>query len=102
MILENIRLARAVDETDLSDLTSARQTEPAYWAPEAVDMLVIPMEPEPTAAEAVAIRRRLVTADAAEEQHLRDLLAAAKDSSAPAWAKATIRAELARYGEHVP
>lgn len=99
MILRGIRPGRPVDEADLSDLTTCKRTGPAYWHPDEVDALVVPLDPEPTESEALAIRRRLVSADAADEAHLYELLAAVKDNLTPAWARLTLQAELARYGE---
>lgn len=58
MILEDIQLARPAD-VDLSDLTTARPTGPARWI--GPDRLVIPMDAEPTAEEAEAIRVRLTS-----------------------------------------
>lgn len=99
MILRDIRTARRVDPTDFSDLTTSVQTAPAYWHPDEVDALVIPMDPEPSESEAAAIRRRLVTVDAADEEHLANLLRDAADPNTPPWAQTLMRSELARYGE---
>jgi hypothetical protein len=55
------RLARAAADVDLSDLgLGARQTGPAYWDPDVMGVLVVPMDPEPTltpAQEAKILRR---------------------------------------------
>lgn len=89
---------RVVDDVDLSDLTASVQTGPAYWDPEAtVATLVIPFDVEPTAAEAEAIRRRLVTVDAADEARLAQTERDAADPNTPSWARSLLRAELARY-----
>jgi hypothetical protein len=54
-------LARAAAQVDLSDLgLGTRQTAPAYWDPDTIGVLVIPMDPEPTltpAQEQKIIRR---------------------------------------------
>lgn len=68
---------------DLSDLTASQRTGPAYWDPDAVDVLVVPLDPEPSAVEAEAIRRRLVTSDSAEETRYVDLLAMRETAAAP-------------------
>lgn len=86
-------------DADLSDLTASTREGDAYWDDDEPDVLVLPLFPEPTTAEQAAIRRRLVSVDAADEAHLYDLLAAADDPTAPTWARLTLRAELARYGE---
>lgn len=99
MILRNLRLARAADDVDLTDLTASCRAGAAYWMDGEVDTLIVPLDPEPTEAEAVAIRRRLATTDDADEAHLYELLAAANDPATPTWARASLRAELARYGE---
>ena len=101
MMIPDFRPARAADETDFSDLTDSEQTGPARWHPDTPDALVIPFDHEPTAAEAAAIRRRLITADAAEEAQLYRLLDAHKDPAAPEWAKIILAVELAKYGEPV-
>lgn len=96
MILHGIRLARPADDIDLSDLTASTRTGPAYW--EEGDVLVMPLDPEPTPEEAAKIRRRLVTADAADEQRLYDLLAARASAGSP-FERLWLDSELARYGE---
>lgn len=58
-------LARNVDATDLSDLTASVRTGPATWGEDGT--LMIPFDLEPSAAEQLLIRRRLVTRDADEE-----------------------------------
>lgn len=68
---------------DLSDVTGSVQTGPAYWDPDAVDVLVVPLDPEPSAVEAEAIRRRLVTADPADEARYVDLLTLRETAAAP-------------------
>lgn len=67
-------LARPAD-SDLSDLTTAQRTGPAYWD-EGDGMLVIPFAVEPSLAEQAAIRRRLLTADAVEESTVNSLMQA--------------------------
>jgi hypothetical protein len=62
--LTGIRLQRDAVQ-DFSDLTSAVLQGEPYWEPG--DVLVLPFDREPTAAELARIRRRLVTGDAAEE-----------------------------------
>lgn len=98
MILYNIAPARVADDCDWSDLTSAVQVGPAFWHQEVVDALVVPLLPEPSEAEAKAIRRRLVTADAAEEARVKALEADVASTSTPESVRGLIRAELARYG----
>ncbi len=88
-------------EVDLSDLTASQRCGDLYWDPESVDVLVIPMDPEPSEAEQVLIRRRLVTVDAADEAHLDELLATVADPLVPSWARLVLRVELEKYGEHV-
>jgi hypothetical protein len=55
------RLARAAADVDLTDLgLGTRQTGPAYWDPDVMGVLVIPMDPEPTltpAQEQKVVRR---------------------------------------------
>lgn len=99
MILRNVRLARTADDIDLADLTDSIRVGVAYWSRGEVDALVMPLDPEPTEAEARMIRRRLVTADAADERHLGELLSAHADPQAPAWARLALAAEIGRYGE---
>lgn len=86
-------------DADLSDLTASQRTCEPHWDTEEADVLVIPMDPEPPEGEQAAIRRRLVTTDAADEAHLYELLTAAADPSPPLWARLTLQSELARYGE---
>lgn len=98
MILETIYPVRVADDCDFSDLTASVQVGPAFWHQDIVDALVVPMLPEPSVAEAAAIRRRIVTADADEEAHVKQLEADAASTSTPASVRGLIRAELARYG----
>lgn len=97
LYLPNGMLKRAVDETDLSDLTASQRTGEAYWDPEQVDVLVIPLDPEPTPEEAEAIRRRLVTADPDDEAHLYDLLAA-RENATGVIEQMWVETMLSRYG----
>lgn len=100
MRFEQIPLRREVDAVDLSDLTDAERSGPAYWDPEAdVATLVVPVDPSATAAEAKAIRRRLVTKDAADERQLLDLIAAHKDPATPSWARPLITSAISAYGD---
>ena len=99
MILRNIRPRRDVDAADLSDITDAARSGSAYWSDEEPDALVIPLDREPTEAQARKIRRRLVTADADDEAHLGELVAAHADPQAPAWARLALAAQIADYGE---
>lgn len=85
-------------QVDLSDLTESRRVGDCHWDPAEVDVLVCPMDPEPTVAEQVAIRRRLVTADEVEEARLYDLIATRAKASG-AFQKLWLDTELARYGE---
>lgn len=84
---------------DVSDITSAVRTGECYWDPAELDVLVCPFDPEPTETEQLSIRRRIVTADAADEAHLYELLDAVNDPATPEWARLTLRAQLDRYGE---
>jgi hypothetical protein len=95
--LPNGLLKRAA--ADLSDLTASARDGECYWDDVEADVLVCPMDPEPSEAEQAAIRRRMVTADAEDEARLHELLDAVTDPGAPPWARLTLRAELARYGE---
>lgn len=81
---------------DLSDLTDSCQTGPAYWDPEMLDVLVVPLDPEPTAAEQDAIRRRLVTVDADDEARYADLLAM-RESATSQFEQMWLDTELAKY-----
>lgn len=101
MILTDIIIRRpaGADGIDLDDLTDSTRTGPAYWHPEQPDALVIPLDPEPSDDEAAAIRRRLVSVDAADESRLVELLDAADDPLTPIWAKLTLQSELAAYGQ---
>ncbi len=51
-------------DADLSDLTASVRTDSATWDG---DTLCLPFDVEPTPAEQVLIRRRLMTRDAAHE-----------------------------------
>lgn len=86
-------------EADVSDLTDSTRSGACYWDPAELDVLVCPFDPEPTEAESVAIRRRVVTVDAADEQRLYDLLAMVPASP---FESAWLASELARYGETPP
>jgi hypothetical protein len=86
-------------DADLSDLTASVPAGAPYWDADEVDVLVYPLDPEPSPSEQAAIRLRLVTNDAAEETRVRDLRAALADQTTPAWARLTLQAELAKYGE---
>lgn len=48
-------------DADISDLTTAERTGEPYWAPDEVDVLVVPMDREPTADEQAAILQRITT-----------------------------------------
>lgn len=82
----------------LSDLTTATQTAASYWDPDAVDVLVIPFDVEPTEAEQSAIRHRLVTTDSDDETRYADLLNMRAQASTP-FERMWLDTELARYGE---
>jgi hypothetical protein len=58
-------VARSVDDTDLSDLTTAARTGPAVWADDG--SLDIPFDRDLTDTEVAAISNRLLTTDAAKE-----------------------------------
>lgn len=62
------RLGRVPDGVSLSDLTDRTPGLP-YW--DAEGALVIPFDIEPTPAEQAAIRRRLLTRDAAHEAQVK-------------------------------
>lgn len=99
MILDNIRPRRDVDAADFSDLTGSEQTGPAKWVKGQVDALEVPLDPSTTAEEAKAIRRRLVTVDAADEAQLLALIKAHKDSATPTWARPLIESAISAYGD---
>lgn len=81
---------------DVSDLTDSAHSEHCYWDPDAVDVLVCPMDPEPSSAEVEAIRRRYVTTDAADEARLYRLLDMSPSSP---FEQEWLDDQLARYGE---
>jgi hypothetical protein len=58
-------VARSVDDTDLSDLTTAARTGPAVWLEDGA--LEIPFDRDLTDTEVAAISNRLLTTDAAKE-----------------------------------
>lgn len=102
MMLHLIRLARTADDVDIADLTTANRTGAAHWvdcdehAP--VDCLLVPLDDEPTADQQLAIRRRLVSADAADEAHLYDLLAMRASAATP-FERMWLDEQLGKYGE---
>lgn len=57
---------QVVDDVDMSDLTASKRTGDAYWDPD--NVLVIPFDKEPTAAEQEAIKQRLTSDGSVEEQ----------------------------------
>lgn len=65
MRFELATLARPVDDTDFSDLTTAQRTGPATWTDDGG--LDIPFDRELTATEVAAISNRLLTPDAGKE-----------------------------------
>lgn len=83
---------------DLSDVTTAKRTGDPYWDPNEADWLVLPLDREPTKAEAEKIRRRITTADAAEEALLTDIVATRKAAKTKT-ERILLDAELAKYGE---
>ena len=97
LYLPNGMLKRA--NADLSDLTSSKRTGAPYFEPG--DWLVLPFDKEPTKAEADRIRRRITTADAAEEA----AVAALMDDRKAAKTKVeqlVLDAELAKRGQKPP
>ena len=86
---------------DLSDLTGSQRAGEFRWAPDEPDVLLCPMDPEPTEAEQVAIRRRLVTADAVDEARLYDLIDA-RAVATSTFERLWLDDQLARYGEPTP
>jgi hypothetical protein len=63
-------------QADLSDLTASREVGERHWAPDALDVLVLDFDTEPTADEQAAIERRLTTDTPVEETlHARVLAA---------------------------
>ena len=103
MILHQISPARAADDIDLTDLTSATRTAPARWVEceehGAADCLLIPLDAEPTANEQAAIRRRLVTVDADDEARLASLRLLREAATTP-FEVMWLDTELGKYGEH--
>jgi len=107
------RLRRSCDAVDFADLTDATLDGPCRWltsdelpvevdgAERTVDVLLLPFEPDPSPAEQVEIRRRLVTVDQADEDTLHDLLAQrdALTGLEPPLLVAWLRGQLAEYGE---
>jgi hypothetical protein len=85
---------------DISDLTTAREVGERRWAPDAVDVLEIPFDTEPTADEQAAIERRLTTDTPVEETlHARvlaayDQLAAYESTASPTAAQTTAVVKL--------
>jgi hypothetical protein len=65
--MTGLRLLRSPDDVSFSDITSAQKLGPAFWDPDAPHILVIPMSPEPTEAEASRIVQRLTTENLQEE-----------------------------------
>jgi hypothetical protein len=102
VILHQIRLPRAADEVDLSGLTTAVRTEPARWVEcdehDTNDCLIMPLDDEPTLDEQVAIRRRLVAVDDADEARLHELIALRAAATTP-FEVMWLDTELAKYGE---
>lgn len=87
-------------DADLSDLTASTRTGAPFWDPDAADVLVIPFSTDPPSSERDAIRRRLVTRDAADETRLTQMLEDAKNPLTPSYARTLLWAELAsKYGE---
>lgn len=79
---------------DFSDLTASTVTAVPFWDPDELDVLVIPFCPDPSPAEQETIRRRLVTADAAEEARYAALL---EMTPSTPFEQMWLEAELARY-----
>lgn len=82
MLLPITAVARDVDSTDLSDLTTAMRTGPAVWSNGGLE---IPFDRELTQSEVDAIALRLTTSDSAEEadhQKLVDYLAKTSPTAA--------------------
>ena len=75
VILRDIRVRR-LDPPDFSDLTPRPLDGDPQWAADEPDALHLPFDGEPSAAEQVKIRRRLLTADAAEEARVTEMAAA--------------------------
>lgn len=102
MILHCVKLARPADPTPIDDITTLpRGDEPARWVTcpdHPSDCLLVPFEVEPSEAEQTAIRRRLVTINAADEQRLYDLLSA-RETATSTFERLWLDTELARYGE---
>lgn len=94
--LPNGLLKRAA--ADLSDLTASGRVGDPYWSADEVDVLIIPLDPEPSADEQAAIRRRLVTTDDGDEQRLADLRAA-RVAASTTFERVWLDTELAKYGE---
>lgn len=89
-------VVRPVDDTDLSDLTTAKRLGPAAWASDGV--LEIPFDRPLTDAETAAIERRLTTRDGDEEQQ-RATLEAYLSLTSPTTAQTrdALRALIRRY-----
>ena len=98
LYLPNGLAKRAADAVDISDLTASVRTGEAYWDPDELDVLVIPMDRAPGPVQQEQIRRRLVTADAADEARLNDLLTARAEATT-LFERLWLDTELAKYGE---
>jgi hypothetical protein len=73
-------LARPVDDTDFSDLTTATRTGPAVWTEDGA--LDIPFDRDLTDTEVAAISNRLLTADATKDR-IRWVLVQYRENPAP-------------------
>jgi len=103
-------LLKRVD-ADLSNLTDSQRVGAARWLrsdelpvvvdgeQRDVDVLLLPLDPPPSPEERVAIRRRLVTADAEDEAMLQVLIAEAHTPDLSVKDQLQYRDLLERYGE---
>ena len=97
MLIPIRTVARSVDDTDLSDLTTAKRTGPAMWTENGLE---IPFSRTLTDSEVAAITRRLTSADGAEEQ-LRAVLTSASSSDTAALLRALAQMVL-RLSDRTP
>jgi hypothetical protein len=108
--LRDVKVARESADVDVSDLTTATRVGEPSWDETEPNTLVLPFDRTLTPVERVKVRRRLITADAAEEQRVtayadaRDSLRGVKGLQSPwntvvAAVVALLDEQLARYGE---
>jgi len=98
MLIPIRTVARSVDDTDLSDLTTAKRTGPAMWTENGLE---IPFSRTLTDSEVAAITRRLTSADGAEEQ-LRAVLTSSSTTSDTAALLRALAQMVLRLSDRTP